>query len=204
MDQETGNSGSLEETITEDNKKFIDNAVLHAIPYSLLGDIVCTCQHGIHHMARTAAYALLLYSEIERELVFSRRIPTWQLIVAAVCHDLGRMDEGGDPAHGIRGAMRAALAMKDMVGGILITDDHFIEGEIIHAIIHHCDPSKGDDVLSRVLKDADKLDLLRGGQDRLNTDKLFYVHSTNLVERAKQWSLKEWEWEAPPDGLCKP
>lgn len=202
VELQKGNYGRIEDGISVKDKDFIDDAIMSAISYSLLDEElssgVYTSEHGIHHWARTAAYATMIYDNVSKDVESEDNVEKWQVIVAGVCHDLGRIGESADPQHGTRGVMRAAMAMQDIVDAVFIPPDSLMQGEILHAIMHHCDPTKGDNNLTRILKDADKLDILRDGQNRLNTSKLYFPYSLKLVEYGRTWSVKEWEFA---DGL---
>ncbi len=189
--------------LCEQNRIFISEAALRAIPYSLIGSHINDNRpHGVSHWARVACYGNILYRRIVTSTVANAEFPLYKAImVAGICHDLGRLTEGLDISHGERGALRAALAMQDMRDAKLIPADDLVFSQIIHAVIHHCDDTHGDSSLSRILKDADKLDLIRLGADRLNVNRLYYRETLEMVEEVKLWSKKEWEF---PDGLYKP
>lgn len=146
--------------------------------------------HGQTHLARVAIMGEAIRIHLHSSL------PAHAVMIAGMTHDMGRTDDSQDLEHaikGLEGATRVMLSLEpsDVVFG------NPIYGEIIHAIIHHSDNAPGCTELEKILKDADKLDRLRGGDHNLAVSRLELMPSIAFVEEARAFTrgrleLKEW------------
>ena len=86
--------------------------------------------HGISHCYRTGMIALKIAAEIG--------LDAWEwhegvIILASVCHDIGRADDGHDPEHGFRGAAMVRDAMSHADCNLSLAR----WGEVAFAIANH-------------------------------------------------------------------
>lgn len=123
--------------------------------------------HGTGHWRRTAALALLIKQEILSPA--DDRL----LEAAAVLHDIGRINEEADPLHGLRGLKSAAHILSCIMPGFKRLEC----GKILDIVAHHCDPGFGTYIEMRIVMDADKLDRLRFGDDKLDIDRLAFPNT---------------------------
>jgi len=131
--------------------------------------------HGLAHAQRVAFLAGLLAEQIGN---VAMSFVVW----TAWLHDCGRVDHGGDPEHGERGAqqVRAALIGKPLLIIPAVLD------AVCEMIQQHCDETLGDIVAMRCVKDADKLDRFRLGEGALDEGRLALDVSREFIPLARR------------------
>ena len=136
--------------------------------------------HGVGHWARVRENGLCLASitGAKREIVE----------LFAVFHDARRVNEGGDPEHGLRGAKFAA----ELRGRAFQVSDEEFEILCI-ACAHHTDERTHGDVTVQTCWDADRLDLGRVG----TTPRAEYLST----DAAREQAFMEWAVRRGRDGV---
>lgn len=129
----------------------------------LLGD---ETSHGIDHALRTCDLACKISLAEGGDIDVIR--------AAALLHDIGRENIFSDPGHGKRGA---GIAREILVR---IGADWDLE-KITDIIARHDDPDDGDYLELEIVKDADKLELMRISPDYLELDRLSTDEALRLV-----------------------
>lgn len=115
--------------------------------------------HGIGHTARVVFYTYLLAAGIDRLNERERQA----CCLAAVIHDLGKQSDREGAIHGYN----SMLLYKDSLAGYV--SDEKLRSRILDAVHYHsvddrdCPHSAMDDLITKVLKDADALDRSRFG-----------------------------------------
>ena len=148
--------------------------------------------HGVSHWERTAIFAGWIADEADFEL---SQIQRNVILMSAICHDLGRTNDGHDPLHGYAGVLPAIRFMDSLrvLETIFIwqkggpTQACHPAGKIMDIIIHHVDNSPGSIEEMQIVKDADKLDHMRFGKETLIKERLCLPASRKLIERAWGW-----------------
>ncbi len=123
---------------------------------AIVGD---EASHGMRHALDTADLALRI-GRIEGGDLFVIR-------AAALLHDIGRLNIFSDPEHGLRGARRA----REILDRLDVTADRTL---ICTIIARHDQPDDDRDgpVELLVVRDADRLELLRIAPDYLDLGRL--------------------------------
>ncbi|MBN1883526.1 MAG: HD domain-containing protein [Deltaproteobacteria bacterium] len=132
--------------------------------------------HGMNHALNTLDFALAIADGLKRRE--GADIDLYALAAAALMHDIGRENIFFDPGHGGRGARRA----DDILTRLGAPWDR---EKIMRLIALH--DEEGIDCESEpmeliILRDADKLELLRIGPDYLDLDRLVTREALALVE----------------------
>ncbi len=150
--------------------------------------------HGVAHGLRTA----ILVAEIDKHISGEADLDV--LLPAAAFHDIGRLDEGGDPDHGLRGA---SIVMKIMEELLVLAqpiihdyqrtisewnDWYLTQGKKIADIVGgHASVLAGDFYEMKVVIDADKLDRFRLAEEQWPDPKRFCLGQTShLMDFAKE------------------
>lgn len=129
---------------------------------------------GIHdkgHAERVLDFALKLseFFEVDRKVI----------VLSALLHDCGRVNDYDDPEHGERGAVLA----KEFIRAHKIDVDASL---VARCIIGHVKEANTE-VECKIIGDADKLDRFRfSGCDCLRTEFLELPESLSLIEYAKK------------------
>ena len=142
--------------------------------------------HGVGHATRVTIHAV--------ELATALGLPDWQVEAARLAglwHDIGREHDGGDYFHGARSAgkviglgLHRGIALPILEVALLAVNFHNVEdrrGE--DAARYATDPAAALAVF-RVLKDADALDRVRFGLNRLDPKQLRFDASHDRIVRA--------------------
>lgn len=173
-----------------DVESMIEMVVEHALWDKLAEGI-----HGEKHWLRVFKLA----DKIMSCLMLARKtklvVNKGMVGMAALLHDIGRVNDGADPDHGYRGAPIAfKLAASLMAQGqnkiALATPKGFYAkmaelGRIADIVSRHCLPGPGDYLEMQIVKDADKLDRVRlGGPDAVDLDQLALPVSKTLIDTA--------------------
>ncbi len=142
--------------------------------------------HGVGHATRVTIHAV--------ELATALGLPDWQVEAARLAglwHDIGREHDGGDYFHGARSAgkviglgLHRGIALPILEVALLAVNFHNVEdrrGE--DAARYATDPAAALAVF-RVLKDADALDRVRFGLNRIDPKQLRLEVSHGRIVRA--------------------
>ena len=142
--------------------------------------------HGVGHATRVTIHAV--------ELATALRLPDWQVEAARLAglwHDIGREHDGGDYFHGAKSAgkvvglgLHRGVALPTLEVALLAVTFHNVEdrrGE--DAARYATDPAAALAVF-RVLKDADALDRVRFGLNRIDPKQLRLEVSHGRIVRA--------------------
>jgi len=149
--------------------------------FDALRDAVRECfvdddSHGMKHALNTLSYAMAIADRLKENRGVD--IDRHALAAAALMHDIGRENIFFDPGHGERGAERA--------GDILAELDAPWDREKIMRLITLHDEEEVDESSESVeliiLRDADKLELLRIGPGYLDLGRLATGEAVSLVE----------------------
>ncbi len=137
--------------------------------------------HGIHgtaHIQRVHILAERLARDLAWDDTARRRV-----LAAALWHDLGRTHDGDEPEHGARSAERAVelhlvdtLPPADAQAVLFAIRYHSLADETGRAA-----GTEGDRQILWLLKDADALDRIRLGRHDLDTSRLRFAESRDLV-----------------------
>ena len=130
--------------------------------------------HGVDHAERTLDFALRIARAEGGDIEV--------VSVAAILHDIGRENIFGDPGHGVRGAK--------MAGEILgkLGSDIDVE-KVTDIIARHDEPGEegregGESLELVIIRDADRLELLRISPDYLDLERLKTNEALRLVPYA--------------------
>lgn len=129
--------------------------------------------HGKDHAKRVLDFALRLSEFFDAD----RRV----IIVSALLHDVGRLNDWEDPGHGERGAVLA----KEFIFKHKID----VDAELVARCIAGHVKERNKEIECRIIGDADKLDRLRFGEngpDALRTEFLELQESLAVLQYAKQ------------------
>lgn len=151
--------------------------------------------HGQHHWARVACMA-----EVIRINTPGHMLEMPDVVVPALLHDLGRVDDSGDPEHGLRGAKPAAKALTILEESGLALLDPVRWGATIDIVIHHCEQIPGLFLEGSIVRDADILDLYRDPNREVKTDRLRTLLALAFIGQAKTFSKSEWEFNDGHDN----
>lgn len=124
--------------------------------------------HGVGHAERTLDFA--------RKIAEAEGGDVEIVSVAAILHDIGRRNIFGDPGHGERGAKMAAE--------ILVRLDADVDVEMVADVIaRHDEPGEGEGepLELSILRDADRLELMRISPDYLDLTRLKTDEALRLV-----------------------
>jgi hypothetical protein len=119
----------------------------------------------------------------ERTLDIARRIATVEggdievVSVAAILHDIGRQNIFGDPGHGERGAKMAVGILGELKADVDLE-------KVADIIAKHDEPGDdgaGESLELTILRDADRLELLRISPDYLDLERLKTDEALRLV-----------------------
>lgn len=127
--------------------------------------------HGKGHARRVLDFALKLseFFDVDKKII----------VLSALLHDCGRIDDFDDPMHGERGAVLA----KEFIALHKIDVDSSL---VARCISGHVKESNAE-TECRIIGDADKLDRFRfSGPDCLRTEFLELPESHSLIEYAKR------------------
>ena len=129
--------------------------------------------HGAGHWARVAWNGKCLARAVPE--VNARIVQAF-----ALCHDIGRCDEGEDKGHGLRSAQLLRQTQAQLWLGL--QEGEF--EELLGAIAQHSERHAQGSVTQQVCWDADRLDLWRVGTmpdpDRLYTEAARCLHFDRL------------------------
>jgi len=127
--------------------------------------------HGLEHWQRVERYGVTLTEHNGGDVLVVR--------LFAVCHDVGRLHDGIDDGHGVRGAAAAAEWRE-----ILYTLPDTAFSLLHEACCRHTNGQQSDDPTIGACWDADRLDLWRAGitprEDMMST-----THARELVRAGK-------------------
>ena len=127
--------------------------------------------HGKGHAERVLDFALRLseFFDVDKKVI----------VLAALLHDCGRVNDYDDPAHGERGAIMA----KEFIDTHKIAVDAAL---IARCIIGHVKEANNE-IECKIIGDADKLDRFRfRGPDCLRVEFLELPESHSLIKYAKK------------------
>jgi putative nucleotidyltransferase with HDIG domain len=127
--------------------------------------------HGKGHAERVLDFALKLseYFEVDKKVI----------VIAALLHDVGRVNDYDDPEHGERGAVLA----KEFIALHKIDVDASL---VARCIIGHVKEANNE-IECKIIGDADKLDRFRfRGHDCLRVEFLELPESHSLIGYAKK------------------
>ncbi len=112
--------------------------------------------HGVGHVTRVLVWT----ARIVEDLVMPGAIRCEELLWAAACHDVGRVDDGKDPGHGTRSASWVATELVRRRPRTRDLDLDFVQ-ELCgwHEVPDHRIERMSIELL--ILKDADGLDRVR-------------------------------------------
>jgi hypothetical protein len=184
------------------------NSIIEEIAKQALWDGLADGLYGEKHWRRT----FLLADAIAKEVPANKEI----IGLAALLHDIGRLNHKQDSFHGYRGAAQALrvtanIFAVDFLGGVL-PDDFFgrmvILGKIIDIVNRHClEPHDDDPIELQVVRDANILDRVRfKGRDSIDPQYLALRHvSEGLIDYALE-ILEDTpeERDAPPKLVTLP
>jgi len=149
--------------------------VFHALLEAGREGFVDDDSHGMGHALNNLELAMSIANMMKKS--GEGDIDIHALAAAALMHDIGRENIFFDPGHGERGARRA--------GDILLRLDAPWDREKIMRLIALHDEEEIDEgsepVELIILRDADKLELLRVGPDYLDLDRLATREALALV-----------------------
>ena len=152
-----------------------DDPVFHALMDQVKECFVDDDSHGMDHALNTLDMAMLITDRMKKNT--GGDIDIYALAAAALMHDIGRENIFFDPGHGERGADRAEEILVKL-------DVSWDREKIMHLIALH-DEQEIDETSEPVeliiLRDADKLELLRIGPDYLDLDRLATREALALV-----------------------
>ncbi|MCK4670260.1 MAG: HD domain-containing protein [Nanoarchaeota archaeon] len=139
-------------------------------PYSNLSSYI----HGKSHAERVLLFATKLAEKL------NEKIDMKAVTIAALLHDVGRVDDGLDPNHGNRSAILAEDFLKK--------NNIECNIELIKRIIRrHCEDDFSEaPVECLIVGDADKLDRFRLRGDPLREEYLELAESLELVDFARK------------------
>jgi len=129
--------------------------------------------HGKEHARRVLDFALQLSELFDAD----RRV----IIVSALLHDVGRLNEWDDPGHAERGAILA----KEFITKHKLD----VNAELVAKCIAGHVKERNKEVECKIIADADKLDRLRFGEhgpDALRTEFLELPESLSVLQYAKK------------------
>lgn len=127
--------------------------------------------HGKKHAERVLDFALKLseFFEVDKKVI----------VIAALLHDVGRVNDYDDPEHGERGAVMA----KEFIRAHRIDVDTSLVSRCIAGHVKE----NNTEVECKIIGDADKLDRFRfRGHDCLRVEFLELPESFSLIEYAKK------------------
>lgn len=127
--------------------------------------------HGKGHAERVLDFALKLsgFFEVDKKVI----------VIAALLHDCGRVNDYDDPEHGERGAILA----KEFVRSHKIDVDAALVARCIAGHVKE----NNTEIECKIIGDADKLDRFRfRGPDCLRVEFLELPESFSLIEYAKK------------------
>jgi len=154
--------------------------------FDALVDAVRACfvdddSHGLKHAFNTLSVAMSIADGmIESDNI---DIDLHALAAAALMHDIGRENIFSDPEHGERGAERAEEILSKL-------DAPWDREKIMYLIAMHDREeidSDSEPVELIILRDADKLELLRIGPGYLDLSRLVTLEALALVEEVLGW-----------------
>ncbi len=131
--------------------------------------------HGVAHAERTLDFALRIAKAVGGDVEV--------ITVAAILHDIGRENIFGDPGHGVRGAKIAGEILRKLEADIDVDID--VE-RVVDIIARHDEPGDegqegGESLELTILRDADRLELLRISPDYLDLERLKTNEALRLV-----------------------
>ncbi|MBN1573244.1 MAG: HD domain-containing protein [Deltaproteobacteria bacterium] len=127
--------------------------------------------HGVGHAERTL--------DIARKIAAAEGGDIEVVSVAAILHDIGRKNIFGDPGHGARGAKMA----REIIEGLEADVDVM---KVVDIIARHDEPGRdvnggGESLELTILRDADRLELLRISPGYLDLERLKTDEALKLV-----------------------
>lgn len=172
-------------------------SMIELIVEQAIWDGIAGSSHGEAHWLRVFKLAdkminrMALMVKGNNKLVVNRGVVGF----AALLHDVGRVHDGRDPAHGYRGASTAVRVATTIYASgknqwdlILPKDFHKKVAElgmIADIVNRHCLKGPGDYLEMQIVKDADKLDRVRfSGKRSVDVDRLALDVSRDMVEEA--------------------
>lgn len=134
--------------------------------------------HGTKHAFRTMLIAGKILAEIPHA-------DPAVVICASTFHDVGRINDGHDPLHGFRGVPRV-LEIMELIRNPDCPEPEtgawdVVKGKVANIVANHWLPGFGIGFDAQVVKDADRLDLLRMGPGKLDPSRLVLNHSRDLI-----------------------
>jgi hypothetical protein len=134
--------------------------------------------HGTKHAFR----CMLIASRILKEIPQAEPAV---VICAATFHDVGRVHDGADPLHGYRGVPRV-LSIMDALKNPQYPNFQtgaweVIKGKVAEIVAGHSFPGPGIGINAQVMRDANKLDRVRFGEDALDVSRLALDVSKELI-----------------------
>ena len=142
--------------------------------------------HGVDHATRVTIHAV--------ELATALRLPDWQVEAARLAglwHDIGREHDGGDYFHGARSAgkviglgLHRGMALPILEVALLAVNFHNVEDRWGEEAARFATEPTAALAVFRVLKDADALDRVRFGRNRLDPKQLRLEASHDRIGRA--------------------
>ena len=144
--------------------------------------------HGVGHAMRTFDFACRIAKVEGGDIVV--------IGAAAILHDIGRENIFGDTGHGLRGAKMADEVLRDLKADLDVE-------KVVEIIGKHDEPGDmangGEEPLElSILRDADRLELLRISPDYLELERLVtdealrlvpYVLSLHYPKPKEKWML---------------
>ncbi len=130
--------------------------------------------HGKEHAKRVLDFALklsALFQDVDKKVI----------VVSALLHDCGRVNDWDDPEHG----KRSAVFAKEFILKHKINIDASL---VAKCIIGHVLDVSGKEIECKIIADADKLDRLRFryGPDRLREELLELPESFSVLPYARK------------------
>ena len=182
-------------------RKYYDPAedpVFHALMIAVRECFIDDDSHGMDHALNTLELSMLIAGMVKKNE--GGDIDVHALAAAALMHDIGRENIFFDPGHGERGAQRA--------GDILMKlGAPWDREKIMHLIALHDEEEideESEPMELIILRDADKLELLRIGPDFLDLNRLATREALTLVgEVLARYDTGDMEYQKKADETAR-
>jgi len=134
--------------------------------------------HGTKHAFRTFMIAGKILAEMPQA-------NPAVVMCASTFHDVGRINDGADLLHGFRGVPRV-LAIMDLIRNPDYPEPvtgawDVVKGKVANIVANHCFPGFGIGLDAQVVGDADKLDFVRMGPNKVDPSRLALDLSRELI-----------------------
>ena len=143
---ETNGEENLNRISRAINEDLVEIARQHMLTPSLEGGI-----HGVRHFARTVALAGTIQQAHRHQIPGCLRDTgdVGLILCGAAFHDIGRINDAGDPDHGFRAARQVlvaanqvALTLPEMLPVERAAQDVW-KGKLLDIVFHHCEFGPG-------------------------------------------------------------